>query len=85
VYGIGDGGRHGALLVGLVGGLLERLAHGARRVFGGLPGLLRPLGVFPGVPGALQCPAQRGGLGEHGHGCGVGVAGRLPVQFGELR
>ncbi|SCD37744.1 hypothetical protein GA0115245_12054 [Streptomyces sp. di188] len=85
-YGVG--GPRGAGLVGLLsllGGLLERLVHGGRRRCGGPLGLLRPLAPPPRVPGALQQPAQRAGLGEYGHGGGVGIAGPLPAQPGELR
>ncbi|MDQ1019367.1 hypothetical protein QFZ43_005916 [Streptomyces afghaniensis] len=84
-YGVGGRGRHGAVPAGLLGGLPQRLGHGGCRVAGVLPPLPRPPGPFPGLPGALQQPPQRGGLGEYGHGGGVRVTRRLPAQLGEPR
>src|SRR5690606_17257010 len=51
-------------------------------------GPVRPVrlaGPLAGLPGAVQQGTDRGGLGEDREGGGVGVAGRLPVQGGELR
>src|SRR5690606_9191382 len=46
---------------------------------------VRLAGPLAGVPGTVQQGTDRGGLGEDREGGGVGVAGRLPVQGGELR
>jgi len=81
---LGGVGRHGAVLVGLGGCLVQGVGHILGRVSGGLAGVSGVLGGLLGLLSLLQRPAQRRTLRDDGHRGGVGVPSCFPPQLGEL-